>query len=330
MACPGVGKDLRSIQALSRSMMLLLILLTLGACSHPGYPLYQPFPEGSYSAYPQGYQDVQLNGDTYNGDTYLVLYRNYKSHYGLLNPPDYKWVQGAQEYALYRAGELAKSKGGKYFVVLHKDDWNLISVGSGYKGRSQAHVEPGAGLVIKVLSNYPLAMQPNEDRIYEIDKLLQNLSEKNSGLAEYLGSPHRDKTVNNTANGFSRWRSPSGVPIPGAQQKTMFGSVYTKVEHGRTVVPLTPSGQFEFAIWDDRFIAPLQFLAECIKLADQERYEVFKLENWTGEEYRGNGKVWFLTKAKIILLHKKEPDSLNAVFVVDELRQNIDVTKVKP
>ena len=304
--------------------LLLPILFVLAACA--SHPRYQPFPEGSYSAYPQGYQDVQLNGDTY-----LVLYRNYKSHSGLLNPRDYKWVQGAQEYALYRAGELAKSKGGKYFVVLHKDDWNLISVGRGYKGGVQAHVEPGAGLVIKVLNNYPLAMQPNEDRIHEIDRLLQKLSEKNSGLAEYLGNPPQDKAANNTVNRFSRWRSPvSGVPIPGTQQKTMFGSEYTRFEPGRTIIPLTPSGQFEFAIWDDRFIAPLQFLAECIKLADQESYEVFKLENWTGEEYSGNGKVWFRTKAKVIMQHQKELDSLDAVFVVDELRSKIDVTKIKP
>lgn len=57
------------------------------------------------------------------------------------------------------------------------------------------------------------------------------------------------------------------------------------------------------------------------------------MKNWTVEEH-GNinkyGKAWFLTKATIILQHQKEPASLDAVFVVDELRQNIDVTKVKP
>lgn len=335
MVCPGVGKDTTPMQTLPRFLLLLFILLTMGACSSPGYPRYQPFMEGSASAHPQGYEDIQLDGTSY-----LILYRNY-FRFSLMNgllisPFDDKWLQGAQEYVLHRAGELAKSKGGKYFIVLYKDDWNLISAWVGYKSQ-KTHVEPGAGIVIRVLSDYPSSIQPDDARVHEIDTLLQKLKAKNSGLAEYLGESSQDQTVRAATDGFSRWRSlvygNDSPSIPGIRQKTIFGSEDTKFEPGRTITPLTPSGQFEFAIWDERLIAPLQFLAECIKFADQEKHEVFTLKNWTVEEH-GNinkyGKAWFLTKATIILQHQKEPASLDAVFVVDELRQNIDVTKVKP
>ena len=299
------------------SLLLLLLLPTIGACF--SHPRYQPFPDGSYADHAQGYEDVQLDEDTY-----LIVYRNYHGIppiVGLwIKPMDHKWLQGAQQYALYRAGELAKSKGGRYFRVLYKNDWNLISASKSKKG-GWSHIEPGAGLVIKVLHEYPTTIQPHGDRIYEVDTLLQDLSEKNSGLAEYLGDAHQDKTVNNTVSGYSRWRSPGGVPV---------GSVFTEFEPGRRIIPLILPGQFEFAMWDDRFIPPLQFLAECVKFADQERYEVFKLEDWTGEEYSGNGRVRFRTKAKMTLQHQKESDSLDAMFVVDELRSKIDVTKIKP
>lgn len=85
----------------------------------------------------------------------------------------------------------------------------------------------------------------------EIDTLLQKLKAKNSGLAEYLGESSQDQTVRAATDGFSRWRSlvygNDSPSIPGIRQKTIFGSEYTKFEPGRTITPLTPSGQFEFA-----------------------------------------------------------------------------------
>lgn len=133
--------------------VLLFLLPTWGACSFPGQPRYQPLPDTSRpsnipntarAVHPrdvpvsiafdflatltsgvghveQGYQDSQIDGDTY-----FVTYINYFSlspyHGRQIDSRDNKWIKGAQEYALYRAGELTKSKGASYFAVLYQDD----------------------------------------------------------------------------------------------------------------------------------------------------------------------------------------------------------------
>lgn len=313
--------------------LLLFILASLGACSVPVLPRYQPFPEGSASAPLQGYSDIQLGGDTY-----LILYRNHLSDYAV-DPLDDKWLYGAQKYVLYRAAELAKSKGASYFVVLHKDDWNLISGLRGTNWTARSYVEPGAGIVMKVLYEYPSSVQSNDDRVKEVDILLKKLPEQYPGLADYVKIQSQDALVLNGVNEFRRWRlSVSGyhsVPVPGTKHKTLFGAEDTKFEPGSTVISQNPSGQFELAIWDDRLITPLRLLTECVKLAEQERYEVFKLEDWIVEEHRtsgglGGSSVWFRTKVTIILQHQKDAESLDPIFVVDEIRKNVEIGRVWP
>ncbi|OQW30090.1 MAG: hypothetical protein A4E19_11080 [Nitrospira sp. SG-bin1] len=69
-------------------------------------------------------------------------------------------------------------------------------------------------------------------------------------------------------------------------------------------------------------------LRECVKLADREGYPVFTLEDWITEEYRpgrycddwNDKNAWFRTKARLVLHHHAETNSLDPVFVVDKIR----------
>jgi hypothetical protein len=74
---------------------------------------------------------------------------------------------------------------------------------------------------------------------------------------------------------------------------------------------------------------PVALLRDCVLLADEMGFEVFKLKGWTVEEHRDTGssryqwRVWFRTTAEVVLQHEKGPDSLEPVFVVDEIRSNV-------
>ncbi|BFU90945.1 MAG: hypothetical protein NTAFB01_21320 [Nitrospira sp.] len=64
-------------------------------------------------------------------------------------------------------------------------------------------------------------------------------------------------------------------------------------------------------------------------LAEREGFEAFKLKNWTVEEHRDDptqvrlGRAWFKTSVDVILQHQKEPNNLDQVFIVDEIRPNV-------
>jgi len=329
MGCPEVRKNATPVQDLLLFLLLLFILPTMGACYFQGHPRYQPLsPKNIFSTPFQGYKDIQIDEQTY-----LVLYDGYYSHslkHGFLQSTDIldeKWLQGAQAYALHRAGELVKSKGAKYFVVLHKDDWNLIGITRSRYG-PLPDISPGAGLMIRILSDYPSSMQLNDDRLYEVDKLLQSVTEKNNGPIEY------QENYSPTENGFRRWRSSvsgyNSVPVPGHWEKPLWGPSYLKFESGTDMAKGSTSN-FRVAIWDDHFrpTFPIQLLQQCLTLAEREGFEFFRLENWTVEEHRDDptqvrlGRVWFRTAAHVVLQHQKELDSLDPVFVVDEIRKNV-------
>ncbi len=264
-------------------------------------------------------------------------------HGFLIDLLDDKWLQGAQEYVLYRAGELAKSKGVKYFAILHKDDWNLIDFSTSSKYGRYPIARPGAALMIKVLSNYLSSSQLNDDRVYEVDKLLQSLPEKNLGLAEYQNKTALDEEARNTRNGFSRWRSSvsgyDSLPVPGRWVKSFFGDRF-EFQPGRSITK-EPTGRYHVAIWNNfthehRPLSQVQLLQDCTQLAEQVGFEVFKLENLVVEEHRemtpdgGLRKVWFRTSADVTLQHEKEPESLDPVFVVDEIRPYLMSEKTEP
>jgi hypothetical protein len=325
------------MQALSLFWLLLLILSTLGGCYLPAHPQYQPLSFKNILSAPwQGYRDIPIDERTY-----LVSYRGYYTnkqlfhlgwdHDALLE----KWLQGAQEYALYRAGELAKSKGASYFVVLYKDDWNLESISERTHKRGPiAHLYPSASLIIRILSNLPSSMQPDDDRLYAVDNLLQSLREKNSGLSIDQDKPPPAESIKSTENRFKRWRSSVSrydlAPDPWQWKTTVFGPAnFASDSETRTTKELNDT--FQVVRWAKHFepTLPLTLLRDCVLRAEKMGLKAFKLADWTVEEHRDTGpslsqwKVWFRTTATVIPQHHKESDSLEPVFVVDEIRSHV-------
>lgn len=334
MACPEVSKDTAAIKALSLFLLLWVILLTQGGCSLPAHPLYQPLSIKNILSAPwQGHRDIPIDERTY-----FVYYRGYYSN----NQRFYlgwdddalleKWLQGAQEYALYRAGELAKSKGANYFVIFYKDDWNLESIlEKTYKRGPIIRVFPSAGLIIRILRDLPSSVKPDDDRIYAVDNLLQSLREKNSGLPLHQVKHPPAELIKNTENGYNRWRlSVSGydpVPDPWQWKTTVFGQ---DIESGtRNTKELNDT--FQVVRWAKHFepTMPLTLLRDCVLRAEKMGLKAFRLTDWTVEEHRDTGlsldqwRVWFRTTATAIPQHYKESDSLDPVFVVDEIRSNV-------
>lgn len=350
------------------SLLLLTSLLTLTACGvslrvpyaqdalYPEYKAYNHNP----SCYPclggqYGYHDIAVDSETYF-ISYMTYFRN-----GLL-PTSYfptrvkmdasneRLLKGAQEHALYRAAELTKSKGKKYFAILYKDDWNLIREWSASKDTTHGRqfseypdYDPGAGIVIRLLHQYPSTLQSIDDRVYEVDTLLQQLPEKNHGLAEYSKQAPRYELSDNLT-GFRRWRSfvkeYESLDAFEAKYRALYRTEHRSAWSSTstiesTVVPQSVSGSFEFSISDRRLISPLRFLHECVRLADEKGYEVFEVVDWTVEEHRvkrnhGLRYAWFLMKATIVLQHQKKSDDVSSIFVVDEIRKNVEIGRVWP
>lgn len=320
---------------IARHFQLLFILFMLGACSTPIPPRYQPFLKDSSSAQSaQGYQDIQLDERTY-----FVRYENY---YVFVDRCDQRLLKGAQEYALYRAGELAKSKGAKYFVVLHKDDWNLASAlratkptfGQKYGSAGAEAVlnegSPGAGLIIRLLSEYPPSARPGDNSIYDVDELLQNLPAMNVGLAKYLNRPSQGVSMSQSENSFSRWRSSvtkcGSLPVQDRQDNR---SVPQQYEPGHTITK-GPDGNFQIAIWSHQFwptTTVMRFLWLCVWLADQRGFEIFKLQDWRVEEHLSREiktwGAWFVMKATVIPQHKLDLASPEPVFHADAIRSQV-------
>lgn len=325
---------------ITRCVLLVTLLVTLSACSFPVQPRYQPLSANSIlSLSRQGYEEFQIDHSTYfitydnYGQNYLGIYR---THELLKAQLDDKWLQGAQEYVLYRAGELAKSKGVKHFAILHKDDWNLIDISSSSKYGRDTIVRPGAGLMIKILHDYPPSIPPNDDRIYEVETLLQSLTEKNAVLAAYQNKTPPNESLESSRKKLSRWRTAvsdyDSVPVPGQWVKSFFGDRF-EFQPGHSITK-EATGRYHVAVWSNPTnqygpLLQVRLLQECAQFAEQVGFEVFKLENWIVEEHRDTTaqgdiqKVWFRTTATVTLQHRKEPGSLDPVFVVDEIRANV-------
>lgn len=340
MACPEVRKDTVPIQTLPLFLLLWVISLTLGGCYPPAHPYYQPLSLKNILSAPwQGYKDIPIDERTY-----LVFYSGYYTnkqlfHMGWENDALLeKWLQGAQEYALYRAGELAKSKGANYFVVLYKDDWNLKGTWTTrslkYGQSTRVSLFPSAGLIIRILSNLPSSIQPDDDRLYAVDNLLQSLREKNSGLPIYQDTPPPAESITSSGNRFTRWRSSvsgyDSVPDPWQWKTTVFGPVnFASDSATRNTKELNDT--FQVVRWAKHFepTLPLTLLRDCVLRAEKMGIRAFKLTDWTVEEHRATGlslsqwKVWFRTIATVTPQHHKELDSLDPVFVVDEIRENV-------
>lgn len=303
--------------------LLPIALLTLGACSTPSHPRYQPLPKGIVGFPYQGYHDVQIDERTYfvHYDQYFLL--SFKTFLSRGSALDEMWLKGAQEYVLYRAGELTKSRGASHFVVLHKDDWNVIGSVK-HKHQRSPIIYPGAGILMRVLDRPPSSVQKDEGFVYEVNTLLASLAEKNGGLAEYRGQPTSGDKTSVRNSQFSRWRSSSHrldhVQVPSF---SWFNGKFLEFNSPETTIAKMSANVFEVVILSRSWISPLQMLWQCVEIARQEGYEVFRLEEWTVDQY-GETFPWFRTKATVVLQHQLEPESLLPVFEVEKIRASVD------
>lgn len=169
---------------------------------------------------------------------------------------------------------------------------------------------------------------------------MQALPQENRGLAEYQGTAGLPEDESEHApDGFQRWRSSSSpydsVPLPAIKQASWFPvfQAYDRLQPGSQVTK-SAADRFEIAIWDEVQVSPLQILSHCVELADREGYKVFKLANWTVEEYTDvysnsldhiyrKGWIWFRSTVDVVLRQHKDPNSLEPVFDVDELRSRL-------
>lgn len=321
--------------------LLLLVLVAMEACTIHAPPRYQALSQSSIwdgHSDKRGYFDYQIDERTY-----LIGYSNYLTTAAHIYEGDFlswKWVKGAQEYALYRASELTMGKGQKSFVILFKDDWSHMTYTSyGYRGGVHPIPSPGAVLIIRILDTDAVPISDNDNRVYQAEMLLENLPRANIGLAEYQGmAGSAEYKSQHAPRGFQRWRSSispyDSVPLPAINGKGIHaGHEYDIFQPGAKVTKLA-TDRFDIAIWDEVHVSPLQILLQCVVLADREGYKAFKLANWTIEEHYGSpsnhssrpywGRLWFRNTVDVVLLQEKESTNFEPVFVVDEIRSRLD------
>lgn len=325
------------------SFMLLAILMTMEGCIFRAYPPYKPLSQSIRWEGDQGFFEYQIDRQTY-----LIGYSNYMPDHPFLTGDlrlrsVNRLIQGARQYALYRAAEFTKAQGEQFFAVLLKDDWYAIgyvptrlSSGISRKYIKPRHlqVSPGAWVMIRIVDSSAVALAKEDNHVYSADTVLVKLAQENSGLAGYRGPV---SLLNNTGQDispiFPRWRVSSSaydsVPVPATYYEgDIFGSDWILFKPGFEVTQTEP-GRFTIAVWQERLISPMQMLWQCISHADHEGYKMFKLENWMAEEHLGGrygdygGMAWFRSSVDVVPLQKKDPASLEPVFVVEEIRSRL-------
>lgn len=325
-------------------LLVVCVLSMLGACAAPVYPRYQPVAEDSIGAARlckdcfgtaprQGYSDYQIDERTY-----LVTYQGFNpagtESWRYLSHEE--WIEMVHDYVLYRAAELARSKGAKQFVILHRDDSNQAwrvweSSRNRYGGYRSIEIikgfTPNARVLIRLLSNDGAVNLRSENHVHEVDRLIAVLMKRNAWLAAQLETAVPQENVLPSKNRFFRWRAAVLIENTALErsltmrQSSLLDTDITEVSHGI----------FRVVLWSRLPLSPYDLFRQCIKIADREGYPVFKLEDWTTEEYRpgrswndwNDSKAWFRTKARLVLQRQKDADTLDPDFVVDEIRENV-------
>lgn len=315
--------------------IFVLVLVMLQACTVlPVQPLYEPLPQSpNRGVLRQGYFDYQIDDRTY-----FIGYFNYHNaflYFGNdLSDRSEKCLKGAQEYVLYRASELTKSKGQRSFIVLYQDDWLYTGyVRPSYRVSRHFKMSPGAWVIVRVLDENPAVGFKSNSLVYSPDTLQEVLVQENRGLGEYhrtTVSPDRQSQYG--PRGFNRWRSLSSaydaVPVPGVPHEGVWRGTGIDFESGSKVTQTAP-GRYTIAVWQENIISPIDMLSQCIALADREGFKAFRLQNWTTEEHIGRtfshygSKVWFRNTVDVVLQEQGDPVSLDPVFVVDEIRPGL-------
>lgn len=310
-------------------LLLLPILLASGACSSPSYPRYQPIATGGFKLSPQqGYSDYQIDERTY-----LITYQGFNSNatWSWKSLSHEKWIELAHDYVLYRSAELARSKGAKQFVIIQRDDSNQswrVSVHGRHGSREfiQGYI-PSARALIRLIFDDGSPVLGPEYSAQDVDTLMTRLIRRSAELAKQQGenSSIDDATAN--GDGFVRWRVPVLLDDPALEPSL----AKRKSSLLDTDITDESFGVFGVVLWSRLPLSPIDLLRQCIKISDREGAPVFKLEDWTTHEYRfgrswndwNDWNAWFRTKARLVLLQQSEPNSLDPVFVVNEIRKNV-------
>lgn len=313
-------------------LLMLPILFALGACSSPSHPRYQPIAAGGFRLEPQqGYSDYQIDERTY-----LITYQGFnsdaaRSWRGLSHE---EWIEMAHDYVLYRSAELARNRGSKQFVILHRDDSNQSwRVSVGLERRSYTyhqHIQgymPSARALVRFLLDDKTSVAGSEDQVHEVDALIPKIMRKNTEIAKQQGVAFSPDNGTATEGQFIRWRVPVLLGDSGLEPSL----VNRKSSLLDNEITEDAPGVFGIVQWSRLPLSPIDLLRQGVKLADRVGYAVFKLEQWTTEEYRpgrywsdwNDWNTWFRTKARLVLQHQREPNSLDPVFVVDEIRENV-------
>jgi hypothetical protein len=290
--------------------LIFLSVLLLEGCLLDGHPQYQPYSIwGGLPAH--GYEEYRI--DT---DTFLVTYKGYKNFHA--DPFHDKWLKGAQEYVLYRAAELTRSQGAERFLVLHRDDWNLIGFG---KYRVPI-VSPGASAVIRIMRSIPSS---TENDLYEVNALLTSLPMKNRGLPPPQALPVFDEAAAQASDrSFRRWRSVQ--PVSSMPEKARWRIFLQLPETKVTRISIDTA---ELIMWDREALSLRDFLLKCVELAEAEGYGFFTLVDWMDEEHRGRirsrwsepyWEIWFEMRATVVLQHSATTETLKPVFRVQDIK----------
>jgi hypothetical protein len=308
-------------------VLVLPILLALGACASPSYPLYQPIAtSGSKISPQQGYSDYQIDERTY-----LITYQGFnpdatRPWRGLSHE---EWIEMAHDYVLYRSAELARDKGAKRFVILHRDDSNQswrVSVRDTHSQIIRGYI-PSARALIRILADDKTSIVGSEGQVHEVNTLITRLVKSNLEVAKQQGVASSPDNVAANEHRFFSWR----VPVLLGDSALESSLANRKSSLLDTEITEDAPGVFGIVQWSRLPLSPIDLLRQAVKLADQEGYAVFKLENWTTEEYRrgrhwnnwNDWSAWFRTKARLVLQHQSEPNNLAPVFIVDEIRENV-------
>lgn len=358
--------------------LLLFVLPILGACATPVHPRYQPATEDSIGAarlcksclgtVPQeGYSDYQIDARTY-----LVTYQGFNP--AGIGPLRYlsheEWIEMAHSYVLYRSAELARSKGVKQFVILHRDDsnqsWRVWKSVRDRRHHSATEIimgfHPGARVLIRFIDEDNGSIAAAADQLQVVDTLMTKLIKSNAELARHQGVAVSSEDIVPNDHRFIRWRVPVLLDDTGLEPtlrnrkrylldaeiiadapKVFKGVEWNPPTHYQLEVvkrrsPMLDTniiedapGVFKVAQWSRLPLSPIDLLKECIKITDREGYPAFKLEDWITEEYRpgrswndwNDWDAWFRVRARLVLLRQSELNSLDPVFVVNEIRNNV-------
>lgn len=302
------------------SLLFLVALLPFLANCFPSHPAYQPISSATIGTHYQGFEDYQLDEHTF-----MVSYQIYGGPFS--DSQIDEWLRLAQQYALYRAGELTTNRGGRYFRVLHKDDWRNIGWSRGNKSRGP-RIVLGARIVFRVLQDTPFELH---DGVYEAKSLRERLVQANTGLARYEGKPIAlDGGVTIKDKTRTRWRSVvrDNEPTPLTSEGLNISPFYPE-----TKITKLNSHHFRIEMWGHDLLSPIQFLGICTKFTESQGYDAFQFDSWIDEEHvlagEGNWAIWFRTRATVILYAEKPLDVFDAAFSVKEVKTTVDYDAIQ-